>query len=105
VCFAELRDVAVSLACVHFAAVQCVRRVESLGKVGRMCSPTGTDSEGEGVGFGWLARESYGTQADLAQVAFGQTQAFHLWTWIERTAFNREVPGSSPGFGTSHISY
>ena len=39
------------------------------------------------------------TQAGLAQVAFGQTQAFHLWTWIERTAFNREVPGSSPGVG------
>ena len=51
----------------------------------------------------WV-RAPHGTHADLAQVAFGQTQAFHLWTWIERTAFNREVPGSSPGIGTRHIA-
>ena len=39
-------------------------------------------------------------QAGLAQVALGQTEAFHLWTWSERRAFNPEVRGSSPRVGT-----
>ena len=43
-------------------------------------------------------------QAGLAQVALWQTQAFHLWTWSERRAFNPEVRGSSPWVGISHIS-
>ena len=34
--------------------------------------------------------------AGLAQVAFGQTQPFHLGTWSERPTFNREVRGSIP---------
>ena len=42
-----------------------------------------------------------GNTAGLAQVAFGQTQTFHLWTWLERRTFNPEVPGSSPGVGTT----
>ena len=51
----------------------------------------------------WV-RVPHGTHADLAQVVFGQTQAFHLRTWLERRTFNPEVPGSSPGFGNRHIS-
>ena len=51
----------------------------------------------------WV-RVPHGTHADLAQVAFGQTQAFHLGTWLERRTFHPEVPGSSPGFGICHIS-
>ena len=41
--------------------------------------------------------------AGLAQVAFGQTQAFHLGTWSERPTFNREVRGSSPRVGTTKV--
>ena len=51
----------------------------------------------------WV-RVPHGTHAGLAQVAFGQTQAFHLWTWLERRTFHPEVPGSSPGFGTFGFS-
>tara|TARA_B100001094_G_scaffold235596_1_gene230639 strand:- start:47 stop:244 length:198 start_codon:yes stop_codon:yes gene_type:complete len=40
-------------------------------------------------------------RAGLAQVAFGQTGTFHLWTWLERPTFNREVRGSSPRVGNS----
>ena len=39
------------------------------------------------------------TNAGLAQVAFGQTQTFHLWTWSERRTFNPEVRGSIPRVG------
>ncbi len=37
--------------------------------------------------------------AGLAQVVFGQTEAFNFWTWSERRAFNPEVRGSSPRVG------
>ena len=44
--------------------------------------------------------------ADLAQVAFGQTQTFNLGTRLEhpvdwRSHFHGKVPGSSPGVGTT----
>ena len=60
-------------------------------------------SQGSRVRAPPLSQKSFrrGTLAGLAQVVFGQTEVFHLWTWSERPTFNREVRGSSPRVGTT----
>ena len=59
--------------------------------------PSPPDAE-EGSPLGFIPTRHL---AGLAQVAFGQTQAFHLGTWSERPTFNREVRSSSLRVGTT----